>query len=114
MERLHEMKQLLSKCYVLLSGDEFNKSLLTELETSLSLIEKEHTNIESRDHQIFEDIFAKTFKDMQETSEKVYNLMKFVSLLQIKYSDSENKHMININNSIERFNENNLTRGQNG
>lgn len=103
MDRLQEMKELLLKLYVLLKGDDFNLSLLMRLETSMSLINKEHKNIESRDNQIFEDLFSKTFKDMQMTSEKVLQLSEFLSLLQIKYSDSKKKNIFNINNEIDRY-----------
>ena len=91
MDRLQEMKELFSKLYVMLRGDYYNKSLITEVETSLSLIEKEHKDIESRDHQILEDVFSKTFKDMQDISDQVYKMMQLLSLIQIKYSDSKKK-----------------------
>jgi len=104
MDRLQEMKELFSKLYVMLRGDYYNKSLITEVETSLSLIEKEHKDIESRDHQILEDVFSKTFKDMQDISDQVYKMMQLLSLIQIKCSDSKNKNIQNINNEIDGYN----------
>lgn len=111
MDRLQEMKELLSKLYVLLKGDDFNLSLLTQLETSLNLIENEYIDknksnkiLESRDHQLFEDVFSKTYVGMEQTAEQVYKLMQFVSLLQIKYSESEKKNIFNINNEIDKYN----------
>lgn len=115
INRLEEMKKMTLDLNKRIDGDDYFIGFKSNLEKSLSLIKKEHTDIASDDIKTLEKNYNALLKNLDTCHEDLINYACLISNLQIKYNDDSDlpisrKNIININNSINEFDINVLLR----
>tara|TARA_Y100001938_G_C7761211_1_gene268657 strand:+ start:116 stop:463 length:348 start_codon:yes stop_codon:yes gene_type:complete len=99
-------------------GDDYFIGYRWQLQKSLSLIKKEHTNIASDDLETLTKNYRVLVENLRSFSDDLINYASLLSNLQIKYDDDfdspiSTRNIKNINNAINKFDINILLRYNN-
>ena len=118
MDRLEEMKAMTLDLNKRVYGDDYFIGYRWQLQKSLSLIKKEHTNIESDDLETLTKNYRVLVENLRSFSDDLINYASLLSNLQIKYDDDfdspiSTRNIKNINNAINKFDINILLRYNN-
>ena len=118
MDRLQEMKKMTLEVHKRIDGDDYFIGYKSQLDKSLSLIKKEHTNVASDDLQTLKLNYDALIEKMESCHHDLINYASLLSNLQIKYDDDfdtpiSKRNMKNINNAINKFDVNILLRYNN-
>ena len=118
MDRLAEMKAMTLDLNKRVYGDDYFIGYRWQLQKSLSLIKKEHTDIASDDLNTLKNNYDALVKQLRSFSDDLINYASLISNLQIKYNDDFNsaistRNIKNINNAINKFDINILLRYNN-
>tara|TARA_Y100001937_G_C6900444_1_gene233067 strand:- start:99 stop:485 length:387 start_codon:yes stop_codon:yes gene_type:complete len=118
MDRLEEMKAMTLDLNKRVYGDDYFIGYRWQLQKSLSLIKKEHTNIASDDLETLTKNYRVLVENLRSFSDDLINYASLLSNLQIKYDDDfdspiSTRNIKNINNAINKFDINILLRYNN-
>tara|TARA_R100000458_G_scaffold52781_1_gene54563 strand:- start:730 stop:1116 length:387 start_codon:yes stop_codon:yes gene_type:complete len=118
MDRLEEMKAMTLDINKRIHGDDYFVGYRSQLQKSLSLIKKEHTDIASDDLSTLQKNYDALKDKLQSCHEDLINYASLLSNLQIKYDDDfdspiSRRNIKNINNAINKFDINILLRYNN-
>mgnify|MGYP003132374459 CR=1 FL=1 len=118
IDRLAEMKAMTLDLNKRVYGDDYFIGYRWQLQKSLSLIKKEHTDIASDDLNTLKNNYDALVKQLRSFSDDLINYASLISNLQIKYNDDFNsaistRNIKNINNAINKFDINILLRYNN-
>ena len=115
MDRLQEMKEMTLDLNKRVYGDDYFIGYRWQLQKSLSLIKKEHTDIANDDFNTLKNNYDALIKQLRSFSDDLINYASLLSNLQIKYDDDldspiSTRNIKNINNAINKFDINPLLR----
>jgi len=115
MDRLEEMKAMTLDINKRIHGDDYFVGYRSQLQKSLSLIKKEHTDIANDDFNTLKNNYDALIKQLRSFSDDLINYASLLSNLQIKYDDDfdspiSRRNIKNINNAINKFDINILLR----
>ena len=118
MDRLEEMKAMTLDINKRIHGDDYFVGYRSQLQKSLSLIKKEHTDIASDDFETLKKNYDALVKKLISCHEDLIAYASLLSNLQIKYDDDfdspiSRRNIKNINNAINKFDINILLRYNN-
>ena len=118
MDRLEEMKAMTLDINKRIHGDDYFVGYRSQLQKSLSLIKKEHTDIANDDFNTLKNNYDALIKQLRSFSDDLINYASLLSNLQIKYDDDfdspiSRRNIKNINNAINKFDINILLRYNN-
>ena len=118
LDRLKEMKEMTLDLSKRVDGDDYFVGYRSQLQKSLSLIKKEHTDIASDDFETLKRNYDALVKKLISCHEDLIAYASLLSNLQIKYDDDfdspiSRRNIKNINNAINKFDINILLRYNN-
>ena len=115
MDRLAEMKAMTLDINKRVLGDDYFVGFRSQLQKSIHLVRKEHTDIASDDLETLRKNYLALVEKLYSFSNDLLNYASLVSNLQIKYDDDfdspiSKRNIKNINNAINKFDINPLLR----
>ena len=115
MDRLTEMKAMILDINKRILGDDCFIGFRSQLQKSIHLVRKEHTDIASDDYETLRKNYLALVEKLYSFSNDLLNYASLVSNLQIKYDDDfdspiSKRNIKNINNAINKFDINPLLR----
>jgi len=118
MDRLQEMKEMTLDINKRIYGDDYFIGFRSQLQKSIHLVKKEHTDIASDDFETLKKNYDALVKKLVSCHEDLIAYASLLSNLQIKYDDDfdspiSKRNIKNINNAINKFDINILLRYNN-
>ena len=115
MDRIQEMKEMTLDINKRIYGDDYFIGFRSQLQKSIHLVKKEHTDIASDDFETLKTNYDALVKKLISCHEDLIAYASLVSNLQIKYDDDfdspiSKRNIKNINNAINKFDINPLLR----